>query len=472
MQLPEEFLQQFADSGVETLKSLDRMLDSDSTACVRINPAKSGGETMKGEPVEWCPEGLYLHDRPAFTFDPALHQGRYYVQDSSSMFISHIIRQLTSDGAPVSYLDACAAPGGKTTAALAALPEGSIVVANEYVGLRAAILRENLAKWGYPGVVALQGDTSRFAADGATFDIIAADVPCSGEGMMRKDPKAVEQWSPRLVEQCADRQREILDNLWQALRPGGYLIYSTCTFNRRENEDMVEYLIDRYGAEPVEITTDPDWGIIPAIGPDLPCYRFVPGAVRGEGQFMAVVRRRGDDAESASSSRRKERRKEKGGKEAAKRHGTKVPQQVLGYASWPDATEFDIDSAGRIRAILPNTVGPAIYRPTLIVGELKGKDIVPSQELALSTILDRSRFNEVELTRKQAIDYLRCQAVTLPEGTPRGFVLATFGGYPLGWLKNIGNRANNLYPKSWRILSEPPAPDNNMAGFGEEEKRS
>lgn len=452
MQLPEGFLSQFAPYGVDALNKLDEALDTESTACVRLNPQKPA-PTLTGEPVEWCGEGLYLDRRPAFTFDPALHQGRYYVQDSSSMFISHIIRSLTDPSRPVSYLDACAAPGGKTTAALAALPPGSMVTANEFMPQRAAILRENLAKWGSPNVVVTQGDTARFTSDCAVFDIIAADVPCSGEGMMRKDTKAVEQWSPELVEQCAARQREIIDNLWPALRPGGYFIYSTCTFNRRENEEILEYIIDRYGAEPIAIDTDPAWGILPALGSALPCYRFIPGKVRGEGQFMAVVRRRPDDGtELPRCKQHHHKSKEK--KTKARRDLPKLPAEIKSMARWPEATEFETDSDGCIRAILPNHLDPKGYRPTITIGHIKGKDLIPSQELAMSTLLDRSKFTEVELTLCQAIDYLRCQAVALPAGTPRGIVLATYECYPLGWMKNIGNRANNLYPKQWRILSE------------------
>lgn len=453
MNLPEGFLEQFAPYGIEALDQLGESLDGDSTASVRLNPAKGGMRPEGSERVEWCDEGFYLSERPAFTLDPALHQGRYYVQDSSSMFISHILRQLTSDGNPRTYLDACAAPGGKATAALSALPEGSLVVANEFVGQRAAILRENLTKWGWPNVVVTRGDTRRFADDGCQFDIIAADVPCSGEGMMRKDEQAVRQWSAKLVDQCASLQREIVDNLWAALRPGGILIYSTCTFNRKENEEMVEYLIERYGAEPVEIAIEPQWGIIGAIDAIFPAYRFIPGSVRGEGQFMAVVRKPDDSSEADENNRRRKQKKEK--RSNAKKAAA-IPDTVIRrLASWPDGTEFSADSDGRITATLPTGFESRVpYRPTIEAGAMKGKEFIPSHELAMSTLLNKETVNCVELDRTQALDYLRCQALTLPTDTPRGIVLATYGGYPLGWAKNIGNRANNLYPKPWRILSE------------------
>ncbi len=186
----------------------------------------------------------------------------------------------------VLLLDACAAPGGKTIAAIDALPPGSMAVANEYVPGRAAILAENLAKWGSPAKMVTRGDTARFRKLPGTFDIVMADVPCSGEGMFRKDPEAVRQWTPALVEECAARQREIVANLWETLREGGIFIYSTCTFNRTENEDMLAWLLAEY-PDGIHIPLDiPDgWGPVTTDG----CTHFVPGRVRGEGLTIFMV---------------------------------------------------------------------------------------------------------------------------------------------------------------------------------------
>lgn len=208
------------------LATLIDALGREPSVAVRLNAGKTGAgkSVVGGRRVGWNDAGFHLSERPAFTFDPALHQGLYYVQDASSMFVGHVVGELTRNAAgPLTVLDACAAPGGKTTAVIDALPEGSVVVANEFVAKRAAVLRENLAKWGYPYVVVTQGDTSRFSQMEGVFDIVVADVPCSGEGMMRKDEDAVGQWSDGLVEQCSRLQHEILGNLWGALRPGDTL---------------------------------------------------------------------------------------------------------------------------------------------------------------------------------------------------------------------------------------------------------
>lgn len=449
MRLPEGFTDQFSDYDPNPFTGLAEALASESPVSLRYNLGKGMTPPVAAERIPWCSQGIYLPKRPMFTLDPAIHQGLYYVQDASSMFIWHIIRHLTQGCGAVRYLDACAAPGGKTTAALDALPVGSTVVANEYVAARAAVLRENITKWGNPRCIVTQGATDRFAADGLEFDIIAADVPCSGEGMMRKDAKAVEQWTPQLVSQCAERQREIIDNLWPALAPGGYFIYSTCTFNRHENEDMVAYMTENLGAEPIEIPTGGFDGIIGAIGSDLPCYRFIPGHVRGEGQFMAVVRK-SQDAERIASKNKN--RKDKKSRPTAKQ--PKAPAEISEMISLPEGARIISESDGRIFACLSTPFNNPSYAPRLEIAMTKGRDIIPSHALAMSTLLNHDVFPVADLDNNEALRYLRCEAVALPENTPRGIVLLTCNGHPLGFAKNIGQRANNLYPKSWRILTQ------------------
>lgn len=450
MPLPDRLRRMLTEAGAPWVDTLDRALDTAPSVSVRLNPDNTtAADAPEGaRPVAWCPAGFHLPERPRFTFDPAMHQGRYYVQDASSMFVSHVVRRLL-DGCtePVKVLDACAAPGGKTTAIISALPEGSLMVANEYDPRRANILRENLAKWGYPLTAVTQGDTSRFRATPGYFDIIAADVPCSGEGMMRKDEEAVAQWSPALVGQCAARQEEIVDNLWTALRPGGYLIYSTCTFNTSENEAVVSRLIAEYGAEPVEIPVDPAWGIAPSLASTVPAARFIPGLIEGEGLFMAVVRK----PEGDSPAGRQRKTRDKSARKQAKPQP--IPKEVSRWISDKYPARMSVVDGEVIADFTPGEPYPA----TLAVATLKGRDAIPSQQLAMSLALNREAFPRYEVDKTNAIDYLRCEAVTLPSDAPRSFVLLTYQGYPLGFVKNLGSRANNLYPKPWRILSKAPS---------------
>lgn len=448
MSLPDTLRRLLTEAGAPWVDTLDKALDTAPSVSIRLNPEKStAADAPSGSrPVAWCPGGFHLAERPRFTFDPAMHQGRYYVQDASSMFVSHVVRHLLGEAAePVKVLDACAAPGGKTTAIISALPSGSLMVANEYDPRRAAVLRENLAKWGYPLTAVTQGDTSRFCATPGYFDIIAADVPCSGEGMMRKDDEAVAQWSPELVDRCAARQEEIIRNLWSALCPGGYLIYSTCTFNTAENEAIVARMIKDYGAQPVEIPVDTSWGIAPALVTGIPAARFVPGLIEGEGLFMAVVRKPADDCIASSRSKKRDKTVRRQSKPLP------VPKEVKNWLSEKYPAQLSVVDNSVIADFTPGEPYPV----TLTVGALKGRDVIPSQQLAMSLALNPESFQRCEVDEATAIDYLRCEAVTLPAETPRGIVLLTCRQLPLGFVKNLGTRANNLYPKPWRILSRP-----------------
>ncbi len=340
--------------------------------------------------VPWCAAGEYLAERPAFTLDPAFHQGLYYVQDPSSMAIDAAIRSLNLTE-PVRYLDACAAPGGKTTAAIDALPAGSFVLANEFEPARAAVLCENLTKWGYGNCAVSLGPAQRLASlTPGSFDIIAADVPCSGEGMMRKDEHARSQWSPRLVEQCAALQRQIVEAIWPLLRPGGTMIYSTCTFARAENEENVAYFMETLGAEQLPLPEMP--GVVGG--------HFYPHLVRGEGLFMALLRKPG--CEPAAPLRR-------------------LPSRLIQQG-----------------------VGP--------LTETKGRNEIPTHAACLAADFEAARWPTAEVTRDQAVEFLRRNALRLDPDAPRGLLLLTYGHRPLGWVNNLGTRANNLLPKSLRIL--------------------
>ncbi|MDE6265513.1 MAG: rRNA cytosine-C5-methyltransferase, partial [Paramuribaculum sp.] len=442
MALPQEFVDMIEGYRFPPFSGLaDTLQATAPEVSVRLNPEKNTVFPSAASPVAWWQGGFYLPERGSFTFDPQLHQGRYYVQDAASMFIAHIARVLAG-GEPVRWLDACAAPGGKTTAVLDALPQGSVVVANEFVRTRADILRENLAKWGKPDVKVTNADTKIFRKYSGLFHVVAADVPCSGEGMMRKDPEAVAQWSPGLVESCARRQREIVENLWTALAPGGYFVYSTCTFNRTENEEMVQWMIDEFGAIPVDIPVEQSWGISPGINVDFPCYRFIPGVTRGEGLFIAVLRKpHSDSSPQKTKSKSKQR---------------KAVQPKTDIRGWllPDAQIEFLEDKDKVFAVSTTPLAlemPEELRPAMEIAVIKGRDLIPTQQLAMSTILSPDSFRSVQVDRLTALQYLRCEALKLPDDTPKGFTLLKYNGAPLGFVKNLGNRANNLYPAEWRI---------------------
>lgn len=432
---------------------------------VRLNPAKPP-LTLPAEvagTVPWHPQGRYLDRRPVFTLDPALHQGRYYVQDASSMFVAEAVRQLVGTvDEPLLVLDACAAPGGKSTAVADLLPAGSVLVSNEIVPRRAAALRENIIKWGYPGAIVTRGDTRSLARCGLLFDLVIADVPCSGEGMMRKEPEAAAQWSEGLVQECAALQADIVANLWDALRPGGLMLYSTCTFNREEDERQLLRAVDELGAQSLTLAADASWGILPSLEPAVAALRFFPGRVKGEGLFVAALRKPGDSPAALRGIGRRDARAgaRKGGRKGA--GPLQADRSALEAASaWVSdkLTELTLTD-GRINASTPAVAAVAarLAKVTDVIYEgvavalLKGRDLLPLQSLAMSRALRADAFPRVDLSRGDALAYLRHDALTLPEGTPRGFVLVTYEGVPLGFAKHLGNRTNNLYPAEWRIL--------------------
>ena len=443
MNLPEAFIEQLRGLLPDEWDALaGAITSSEPSVAVRVNSARGVGVPEGARRVPWCDQGFYLEDRPAFTFDTDWHAGRYYVQDASSMFIAHVIRHFIHE--PVRYLDLCAAPGGKTTAAIQALPQRSLVVANEIVPPRARVLADNVIRWGNPRCVVTSNAPAHLGKFEDFFDVIAADVPCSGEGMMRKDDEAVAQWSPALVEQCSQRQREILTDVWTALRPGGLLIYSTCTYNRQENEEIADFIVNELGATSLEVPVEPDWNIHPAIGSECHGYRFMPHRVDGEGLFMAVFRKDGN------SPRQDVRIKEKSSK--------KADEMGKNWLSCPE--DYTIDQQGDLSIAVPQDIRREVtaLRTSLNVlhagvevATVMGRKTVPHHALAMSTARSSEAFPVSEVDYATALRYLRGESITL-DG-PRGYVLVAHEGAVLGFANNLGNRANNLYPKPQRILS-------------------
>ena len=306
------------------------------------------------------------------------------------MFVERVVRRFLPDR-PVSVLDMCAAPGGKSLAVMSALPGGSVLVSNEPVRLRASVLAENISKWGSTRMAVTCNYPRQVSQSKMKFDVIICDVPCSGEGMFRKDAQAIREWSPQNVERCSALQREIVAEAWKCLKPGGLLVYSTCTFNTRENEENIRWILDEYDASLMEVDVEPQWGITGSLLPgfDGPVYRFIPGVTRGEGIFMAAI----------------------------------VKEGQLAPAKLP--------SLDRLPA-------------PLVMMELRR--LLPSSD-------SNDHATRVELSYRDAIAYLRREALVLPPDVERGILTVTYRGMALGEVKNLGNRANNLYPKEWRIKS-------------------
>ncbi len=451
--------------GEENCKALCEAMQNETPVSIRINTAKTKSIPAESEMIPWTTDGYYLSVRPTFTFDPQFHAGNYYVQEASSMFLERALCQYIKS--PVIALDLCAAPGGKSTLLRSSLPEGSLLIANEVMRNRSQILAENIIKWGNPEVIVTNSDPSDFTPLESLFDVILTDVPCSGEGMFRKDEVAVEEWSHANVGLCWERQRRILRDIWPCLKPRGILIYSTCTFNREENEDNVAWIASELGAEILPVETKEEWKITGNLaGYNFPVYRFLPHRTIGEGLFMAVLRKNGTpdedyDTLSDYSSRKSSK---KNNKKQDKKHNTlTVTNEIKSWICDCEDYEFSIDGTTVIAksqrlSSLENLLkdkgnGIRILHRGITLAENKGKDWQPHHSLAMSTSLNKDSFPRAELSYEQAIAYLRKEAVILDPSVPKGYVLLTYKDTPIGFVKNIGNRANNLYPQEWRIRS-------------------
>lgn len=376
---------------------------SEASVSIRLNPFK-GCDGPAGTPVPWNPYGRMLDSRPSFTLDPLFHAGCYYVQDSSAMYVGHIFRKylhkVSGGGRHLRVLDLCAAPGGKTTDLAASLRElyGSdfTLVSNEVMKARASILCDNVAVWGDPAVTVTSVDPAAFARMGAWFDVIVADVPCSGEGMFRKDERAREEWSPAVVDLCAARQRRILADVWPSLREGGLLIYSTCTYETSENDDNLIWAAEELGGEIIAPDNEyADYGVeLTSCGNLLRA-----GVVPGEGQWVGAL--------------------------------LKTSAQKIG------------------RNISIQDLRP--LRSGIVKGVQKGKDFIPDADYALSMDFAGEDYPSVELDLQTALKYLHRDALVLADAAP-GYNVVRYKGHPLGFVKNIGSRCNNLLPKGRRIL--------------------
>ena len=328
---------------------------------------------------------------------------------------------------------------------------------------RAQILSENLQKFGHEDVIVTNNYPRDYRKAGIMFDAILADVPCSGEGMFRKDDGARAEWSQQNVDNCWQLQREIVSDIWKCLQPGGLLIYSTCTFNAHEDEENVEWIASELGADIIELPIKESWNITPAVVGNVPVCRFLPGISRSEGLFVAVLRKHGESettALNASATNSKPKKDRKNQRKQTAQGGKQQSADTMQALRTPD--DFTARRNGDEIVAIPkrwtDTYDAAastlkIMHAGVTLGTEKGRDIIPDQSLAMSRQLNIDAYPQVELSYAEAINFLRKEAVTLPEGTPRGFVVVTYLGYPLGMEKNIGNRANNLYPTEWRIKS-------------------
>ena len=469
MELPAAFIEQIKELLPNEYEVFFKAMDKPSPVSVRLNDKVS--LTPNYPQVPHCKSGYYLPERPTFTLDPWFHAGVYYVQEAGSMFLEQVVRKYLSNDEStnrligdvlmtegnnrltpnsslltpnyigsstnskaelhaIRALDLCAAPGGKSTHLASLLSDDSLLISNEVMPQRAHILAENATKWGYGNMMVTNNRPADFGKLEGYFDLILTDVPCSGEGMFRKDEKAIEDWSAAYVLECAERQRSILTDVWPALKQDGLLIYSTCTFNKAENEDNIAWIAQELGAEILE------------------SRHFYFHTDQSEGLFMAALRK------TAPTTQMRVKLKVT----SQKSQVTSLKSPLINSENWcikeekdlvyalPKAYEADFAILDKHLRWLKKGIG---------IATLKGKNQTPHIDLALSRHINKEAFITYELDLPTALHYLKGESITLPDA-PIGYLLLTFKGVPMGWGKNIGNRCNNLYPDAWRIRMNIP----------------
>ena len=423
-------------------------LQTEPPVSIRLNPRKFPAslpifpQAATAGPVSWCPDAFYLNARPLFTLDPYLHGGAYYVQEASSMFIAHILNQILPEK-EIRALDLCAAPGGKSTLLSSLLPPDSVLVANEVIRSRATILKENIIKWGSEQVVVTNNDPSDFGALRGAFDLILVDAPCSGEGMFRKDPNAIQEWSEHNLQLCSERQRRILQEIWDCLKPGGFLIYSTCTYHREENEAILEWLLRQYDARSVEIRHSFD-SITPGYS-EAYCYRFYPHKTRGEGFFTGVIQK--TEGPEFHLPANKKNKISPVSLPAETRALLAYPELYTPYANEQIVGILPVRQAAFIR-LLDNSLR-VLYKGCE-VAEIIHKKVRPLPALALWQGLNQDQCPIYQADKTTALTFLKKEDIP-PIPLTGDWILITHEGIGLGLCKNLGNRLNNYYHKEWRI---------------------
>lgn len=404
---------------------------------IRLNPDKISHFPYPGTPVAHEPHAYVLHERPNFGQDPLWHAGAFYVQESGSMLAGAVAKHFLSTIQQPVVLDLCAAPGGKSTHLASAVYPHGFLVANEVINSRLTILKENIKKWGSDASAIVQRDPEWFGQSlPHTFDLILVDAPCSGEGLFRRDPKAMEEWSENNVNLCSARQKRIVLDVWNALKPGGILLYSTCTFNRLENEDNVAFFQSETGAE--NITHQFEFLAPERMNAEKSGFRFTPYSGPNEGFFLAVLQKPDEDFHPSKwgtpkwSTVKKEKFSEF--LQQFDLENRTVVETPVGWVSAPESF------LPLIHVLKPNSWGG-------ILGTLKGKDFIPEETSAL--LLGFKPQEALELDRDWAIKFLQGET-QLPLTGSSGWKTITYQNVPLGWVKEIGHRLNNYWPKGWR----------------------
>jgi 16S rRNA C967 or C1407 C5-methylase (RsmB/RsmF family)/NOL1/NOP2/fmu family ribosome biogenesis protein len=451
--LPEDFIKRLDSQKYIDKEALLKAMEEPSPVSIRTNPAKWNKKPVDSEPVEWCSTGYYLPSRPSYTLDPLYHSGCYYPQEASSMFLEQVFRQVCDSSVGLKVLDLCGAPGGKSTHLSNLIGDSGLLVANEVIRSRAQILAESLTKWGKGNFLVTQNDPSQFTEIKGYFDVIVVDAPCSGEGMFRTDV-AVSEWSGQNASHCSERQKRIVMDVWPALKEGGILIYSTCTFNPEENEENIKWLTGRNSAESLRLDISMYKGLNEIDFHGVFGYGFYPDRISGEGFFISAIRKlKGEETKTSRVQRFQELKPSRSEIDTAVRwshfSGDRLMRRGDDVIALPCSMENYLQLFHSLTVI---RAGTKLFT-------VKKNDSLPSHELAISGFIREGAFPGIETDLHNSLAYLRRDNLNLkPENL--GWNLLSFNRINIGFINNIGNRINNYFPVEWRIRMDLPKAGN------------
>jgi NOL1/NOP2/sun family putative RNA methylase len=460
LQFPQSLLQQLVQHWGIDPDAFMHAQEQQAINSIRFNPYKIQERILNDKiesAIPWSMNGYKLNDRPIFTLDPHFHAGAYYVQEASSMFVGYIFKHLfpATDQA-LRVLDLCASPGGKSTDIASLINEKSLLISNEVNRDRASVLTDNIQKWGSANTWVTCNDPKQFTSIHAYFDCILVDAPCSGSGLFRKDKRAIDEWSEANVKLCSERQKRILNDVWNSLADGGYLIYATCSFSKEENEDIVDYLINQFHAISLKTSLQMGWGVLETKGKEADSYgyRFMPHLVEGEGFFISVLQKQtvSEKVDFNFSSEKKVDRNSK----------KKVPPVQLGFLEGIFSNDqYRISNLEKYGVVAVNKEHLADFellksklyfrKIGVSIGEQMGSQIVPNHDLALYNQFPKELISTINLDETNALKFLKKEPFEFEGNIEKGWVLVVYKGLGIGWVKNIGNRMNNYLPKHFRI---------------------
>lgn len=443
MELPEGFLERLRKDFPQNHPQLFQAFEHPGAVSVNLHPKKFAAATPGAiDAVLWNTQGLMLTQRPSFVYDPWFHGGAYYVQEAGSQLVGAVFSRLHLPAQPL-VLDLCAAPGGKSVHLANLLSGKGVLVSNEPIKSRVGVLRENLSKAGWDNHLVTQADPAVFRGVDSMFDVVLVDAPCSGEGMFRKSEEAREHWSHDLVRFCAARQQRLLEEIWPTVKPGGFLLYSTCTLNRAENEAQLESVLQQPDAQTVSLVFPKEWGLMEG-NCDTACWYNWPGNGGGEGFFLGVIQKQGQSEGTQESTQKQGLKKKDNSRPEWISDGANLVEREDGLYLISEMAESLSTQLKAVRLVHTGTRA----------GAFMGKKFKPDPELALSVHLNSG--NTAPLTLNEALAFL-CGDGILPVTASEGWNAVSYEGLPLGWINHLGRRSNNLWPAPWRIRQRPQA---------------